>query len=140
MLTDKEKLSRAVLTLKVVRDEVERAAQGQRRDFIDLGRSIRWALEAITSDETAARLPDDEELAGKLDGLASQDTPRFALQPHQRWDKELEISGPDEFQLRITVDYDDVATEVVDDAVQKMLGILNKHWNPDWKPVEPVEE
>jgi hypothetical protein len=42
-----EKLGRAILTLEVVLDIVQRAAQGEPQDWIDTGRSIRGTLEDI---------------------------------------------------------------------------------------------
>lgn len=44
-------------------------------------------------------------------------------------DKEIIIIGP--CQLKITVDYDDVDQKTVDNAVDRLLTILNKKWTDD---------
>jgi hypothetical protein len=50
----------------------------------------------------------------------------FKLKRHSPGDKWLEITGPD--QLEIRVDFDDVDTETVLEAAQKMVRVLNHHW------------
>lgn len=42
-------------------------------------------------------------------------------------DKEVEVMGPKDF--RMMVDYDDVNHSQVEKITEKMIDILNKHWN-----------
>lgn len=51
----------------------------------------------------------------------------FQIQPYSRCDTEIVIYGPGQFRFEVDYDYDD--REVVEPAMQKMVAILNKHWN-----------
>lgn len=50
----------------------------------------------------------------------------FTIAPHSSADKRFEISGPDE--LLLEVDYDDVFHEDVDRLAERMVEVLNAHW------------
>ena len=52
--------------------------------------------------------------------------PKFKVTPYQRWDKDIEITGPDGF--RLLVDYDDVWQPTVNAQVKHLIEILNEHW------------
>jgi hypothetical protein len=55
-MTPEEKLSRAYVTLLVVREIVDRAAQGQPQDWIDTSRTLRRAIEEIGERDDNGRL------------------------------------------------------------------------------------
>ena len=44
-------------------------------------------------------------------------------------DKVIEISGP--CQLSIQIDYDDVNKKIVDNAVDRLITILNNNWTEE---------
>jgi hypothetical protein len=50
----------------------------------------------------------------------------FKLHQHSRIDKWLEVTGPDQLALRI--DFDDVDPDTVLEAAQRMVKVLNNHW------------
>lgn len=50
----------------------------------------------------------------------------FKLHPHSHIDKRLIVTGPD--QLRLFVDFDDVDTDTVLEATQRLVRVLNHHW------------
>lgn len=54
--------------------------------------------------------------------------PKFAIEPHSRINKSFEITCPGE--LRLTVDYDDVAHGEVDLLAQYLVAVLNQRWIP----------
>jgi hypothetical protein len=50
----------------------------------------------------------------------------FEIERHTGIDKRFEIYGPD---IRIFVDYDDVDHKTVDQQAEKIVHILNEHWD-----------
>lgn len=52
---------------------------------------------------------------------------RFKILPHNHFDKDIEVVGP----LFMRVDYDDVDHESTSEDIQKMVRILNKHWDKE---------
>lgn len=52
--------------------------------------------------------------------------PPFKITPYTKWDKRIEIIGPD--GLRFFIDHDDVDTDLVEEQTQKLVQILNDHW------------
>lgn len=53
--------------------------------------------------------------------------PLFEIERHSSYDKDVPVQGPGD--LRLLVDYDDVDQDEVKPAMEKMVAILNKHWN-----------
>lgn len=53
--------------------------------------------------------------------------PLFEIDRYTSYDKKIPIQGPGD--LRLLVDYDDVDQDEVRPAMEKMVAILNKHWN-----------
>lgn len=52
--------------------------------------------------------------------------PKFQVQSHADWDKEIVVVGPND--LMISVDYDDVDHKQVEKGIRKMVKILNTYW------------
>jgi hypothetical protein len=52
--------------------------------------------------------------------------PKFQVQSHADWDKEIVVVGPND--LMISVDYDDVDHKQVEKDIRKMVEILNTYW------------
>jgi hypothetical protein len=50
----------------------------------------------------------------------------FKIQPHDHADKSFDIEGPG---IRLTVDYDDVNHDEVDELAQIVVRCLNDNWN-----------
>lgn len=50
----------------------------------------------------------------------------FFLEPFEPWKKDIAISGPG---IELLVDYDDVDHEEVEKNANKVVEILNQHWN-----------
>lgn len=51
----------------------------------------------------------------------------WKIPEHSETDKSFEISGP----IGLKVDYDDVDHEEVDAVTEKVVRILNKHWDEE---------
>lgn len=54
-------------------------------------------------------------------------TEPFEVQKFDFLDKNIEVYGPQD--LHLFVDYDDVEQDLVEAALEKMIRILNEHWN-----------
>lgn len=55
---------------------------------------------------------------------------RFSLPRFSTIDKDIEIEDS-EYEIKLTVDYDDVNHPVVKKLAEKVVRILNKHWDED---------
>ena len=55
--------------------------------------------------------------------------PLWSVLPFSRYDKFIEIVGPDQLWLRL--DYDDVNQQKVDEGLTRMLVVLNRYWEPE---------
>lgn len=53
--------------------------------------------------------------------------PLFEIERYASYDKDIPVQGPGD--LRLLVDFDDVDQDEVKPAMEKMVAILNKHWN-----------
>lgn len=57
------------------------------------------------------------------------DDPPFSMLPFGRFDKDINVIGPD--GLSFSIDFDDVDQDTVEKAAAKMLRILNRHWDSE---------
>lgn len=51
----------------------------------------------------------------------------FNIESYKKYDKDIQVNGPGD--LRLTVDFDDVDQKSVEEKMNKMINILNDHWN-----------
>lgn len=58
----------------------------------------------------------------------------FSYQEYSRSDKDIYITGPDE-NVWLTLDYDDVNRDIVELYLERIVQVLNDHWE-DYPRIE----